>query len=147
MGKKITTVSIDEDILRMAKKELPNLSIFVEDCLKSYLGYNNTNIKSIDENLRLIQKALLDIHIMSCKDSKMDIEEKYGLVEQNKAWNKLFGLWRNNQEISLDEYNEASKVLNVQTKVLKELFINLEFNVTGNDLIKCNDWSYAKKYL
>jgi len=144
MAKKVTTISIDEDILRIAKKELSNLSIFVEDCLKAYLGFNNTNVKSIDENLQTIQQCLLNIQIASTIDKETTIVETYNNEEQQKCWSKLFGKWRNNEFIEQSEYENASKILNTTVNNLKELFENIEFNCRKNDLIKCNDWGYAK---
>lgn len=147
MTKKITTISIDEKILVKAKKEIPNLSIFVEDCLKSYLGFDNTNIKGIDENMLVIKKALLDIHILSSKDDVENVEKVYTVQEQNRVWNNLFGKFRNNEDISVDDFEKSSKILNVSVKDLKELLENIEFNFNGNDLIQCNEWSFAKKQL
>lgn len=147
MTKKITTISIDEKILVKAKKEIPNLSIFVEDCLKSYLGFDNTNIKGIDENMLVIKKALLDIHILSSKDDVENVEKVYNVQEQNRVWINLFGKFRNNEDISVDDFEKSSKILNVSVKDLKELLENIEFNFNGTDLIQCNDWCFAKKQL
>lgn len=147
MGKKVTTISIDENILRLAKKELPNVSVFVEDCLKAYFGLNKTNVRGIDENLQIIQKALLDIHILSSREGQMEIEKTYGLVEQNKAWSRLFGKYRNSETINIDEYEEVSKILGVTIRDLKELLENIEFNCSKTELVKCNDWEFAKKYI
>ena len=129
MVKKVTTVSIDENILRMAKKELPNISVFVEDCLKAYLGYNNTQIKTIDENLSIIQNALLNIQIASMKDKDTTIVEQYNYGEQNKAWNVLFGKWRNQENINIDDWETTSKILNVTVRELKDL---MEVRYTKN---------------
>lgn len=144
MVKKVTTVSIDENILRMAKKELPNISVFVEDCLKAYLGYNNTQIKTIDENLSIIQNALLNIQIASMKDKDTTIVEQYNYGEQNKAWNVLFGKWRNQENINIDDWETTSKILNVTVRELKDLMEVLEFE--NVDLIKCNDWNYVREH-
>lgn len=143
MVKKVTTVSIDETILHMAKKEIPNISIFVEDCLRAYLGVNNTNVKSIDENLAIIQQCLLNIQIASMKDKDTTIVEQYNYSEQNKAWNTLFGKWRNQENINIDDWENTGKVLNVTVRELKDLIEVLEFE--NVDLIKCNDWSFVKQ--
>ena len=147
MAKKVTTISIDENILRQAKKEIPNMSIFVEDCFKAYLGYDNTVVKSIDEHMQTIQKSLLDIHILTAKGDEINITETYNLKEQNRAWNLIFGKFRKNENITIDEFENASKILNIPIRDLKELLENIEFNVSSNDLIRCNDWEFAKKQL
>ena len=39
MSKKSLKISIDEEILEKAKKHMPNLSAFFEECLIHYFGY------------------------------------------------------------------------------------------------------------
>ena len=39
MTKKDLKITIEEEILQKAKNHIPNLSGFVEECLKHYLGY------------------------------------------------------------------------------------------------------------
>ena len=144
MSKKVTTISIDEDILRMAKKELPNLSVFVEDCLKAYLGWNNTQVKSIDENLQIIQNALVGIQIASSKDHDVTVNEEYTTEQQKNIWSRLFGGWRTGNLVT-PELENASKILNVTVRELKELFEILEYDISKEDLVKYNDWEFVKK--
>ena len=41
MTKKDVTLSIEENLLKNAKKQIPNLSAFFEECLKNYMGMVN----------------------------------------------------------------------------------------------------------
>ena len=147
MTKKITTISIDEDVLRLAKKEIPNLSIWVEDLLRTYLGFNNTNIKSIDENLQTIKDCLLAIELQSRMDTEAEAVESFSTEQQQKQWSNLFGLYRKGVNIDLDIWEQTSKMLNVSVRELQELIEVIDFEVDKSDIVKCNDWSYVKKYL
>ncbi len=142
MVKKITTISIDEDILRLAKKELPNFSIFVEDCLKSYFGYNDHRIRTIDENLTVIKNAMLNIQLASVREAEIEINEAYTKAEQNKAWISVWGAYRNNQSINPNVWEESSKILGLSVRELQELVEKVEFEVNTVDLVKCNQWSF-----
>lgn len=141
MVKKVTTISIDEDILRQAKKEVPNISIFVEDCLKAYLGFNNSNVKSIDENLQTIRDCLLSIELASKQDIETEADEKYTTEQEQKVWSKLFGLWRSKTNVDIDDWENASKILKVTVRELQEIMEIIEYN---GEILKGNDWSYAK---
>lgn len=147
MTKKITTISIDEDVLRVAKKEIPNISIWVENLLKTYLGFNNTNIRSIDENLQTIKDCLLAIELQSKMDKETEKNENLTSEQQQKAWSNLFGLFRKGAVIDIDVWEYSSRLLNVTVRELKELVEVIDFEVDKSDLVKCNDWVYAKKYL
>ena len=41
--KKKLTLSIDEKVLESATEQIPNISKFVEDCLREFLGLNPGN--------------------------------------------------------------------------------------------------------
>ena len=147
MTKKVTTISIDEDILIMAKKELPNLSIFVEDCLKAFLGFNKSELRTIDENLDVIKNAMLNIQIISAKDNEININNNFNTAEQNKAWSKIWRNYRNNINLNNDEWEEAGLILNTSVSDLKELVEVLEFTCNRDEILKCDEWAFAKKYL
>ena len=38
MTKERVNISIDKDLMEKARKQIPNLSAFIEECLKYYLG-------------------------------------------------------------------------------------------------------------
>ena len=45
--KRKLTLSIEEEVLQSATERIPNISKFVEDCLKEFLGYNAGNYESL----------------------------------------------------------------------------------------------------
>ena len=143
MVKKITTISIDEDVLKKAKKELPNFSIFVEECLKSYLGMGNLDLMTIDENRNIIKNAMLKIQILTAKNDGEIAVEHYDNKQQEEAWLKIFNLFRKHQENRSDVVN-AGRVLNMDSTQLYELFGIIESECDKRELVKCSDWGYVK---
>lgn len=141
--KKITTISIDEDVLKKAKKELPNFSIFVEECLKSFLGIGNLDLMTIDENRNIIKNAMLKIQILTAKNDGEIAVEHYDSKQQEEAWLKIFNLFRKHQENRSDVVN-AGKILNMDSTELYELFEVIESECDKRELVKCSDWGYVK---
>ena len=140
--KKVTTISIDENILKIAKKEIPNISIFIEDCLKAYLGYNNAEIRTIDENMETIKNCLLNIHYAT-SNNEIDVKQQYNEVEINKSWLKLWNSKRNHLKLDDDDIKNELKVLGITYKELQEIFDKLDF-VSNENLIRCNDWKFVQ---
>ena len=92
MTKKSLKISIEEEILEKAKKHIPNLSGFVEECLKHYLGYANGtypvgNINEITDNIGKLQVELFLIkQNIDDEESKLEVEN----FEKDKAWRFLW---------------------------------------------------------
>lgn len=146
MTKKITTISIEENILKKAKKEIPNLSIWVEDSLKAYFGFEDMDLGVIDENRQYIRDCMLKIHLASKKTHQDDEEVQFNETELNNAWSKLWRLYRNGQATNNDIL-EAEKTLKIGFDELKGLLDNLVLSVNREDLVKCDEWSFAVNYL
>ena len=144
MAKKVTTISIDEDVLKKAKRELPNFSLFIEDCLKAFLGIGNLELMTIDENREIIKNAMLKIQVLSVKNDTEVFEEHFNIKQQNDAWIKLFGAYRKHQDVQND-YVEVGRILNVDSTQLHESLELIDYECSKEDLVKCNDWNYVKK--
>lgn len=147
MTRKTTTISIDEDILALAKREIPNVSIFVEDCLKAYLGFDNSNIRTVDENLQTIKQCLLSIHYATLKNDVEQVNKTYDTKQMNEAWIKVWGNYRNNHNIVSKDLNQASMVLGVSSLELKNLLATLDLELTRSELVKASNWEFAKTYI
>lgn len=147
MTKKITTISIEENILKKAKKEIPNLSIWVEDGLKAYFGVNDTDLMVIDENRQNIRDSMLKIHLASKKNNNVNEEVQFNETELNNAWSKLWRKYRNGQEITSTDLINANNILQVGVNELKNLMETLEITVDRADMVKCDKWNYVIQYL
>ena len=67
MTKERVNISIDSEILIKAKKHIPNLSGFVEECLKHYFGYADGifhigNVNEITDKIGKLQEELFLIN-------------------------------------------------------------------------------------
>lgn len=142
MMKKITTINIDAEVLEKAKKELPNLSGFVEDCLKAYFGWNDTRIRTIDENLTVIQNALLNIQIASREDAKIQVSEDFSVAQQNRAW---ISVWASDN-VDNNVWEQSANILNCTVKELQELVRLVDYEIDATERFKCNRWGYVKKH-
>ena len=96
MTKKSLKISIEEEILEKAKKHIPNLSGFVEECLKHYLGYANGtypvgNINEITDKIGILQVELFLINQnFDAEESRLEAEN----FEKDKAWRFLWNDYR-----------------------------------------------------
>ena len=67
MKEKIT-ISIDEEILKLAKEHIPNISKFVEGCFIAYFQFTTENDEQRGEELRKawedFHRAKLNIHLL-----------------------------------------------------------------------------------
>lgn len=96
MTKKSLKISIEEDILEKAKKNIPNLSGFVEECLKHYLGYAEGTIPVGDINEITDKIGKLQVELILINQN-YDAEESMRRAEdekKNKAWRFLWNDFR-----------------------------------------------------
>jgi len=143
--KKITTISIDSKVLSRAKMEIPNLSDFIENCLKVYLdvtGKEDT-VKSIQDELDKIKEARLKIHLLSESQNNEEDLKLFDEDKLNKAWLSIWRSYRSKNVYHQDDLVEASVVLNVPEDDLVSMMQDLIYNVDGSDLVKCDDWNIA----
>ena len=147
MKKKIT-VSIDEDILKKAKKQMPNISEFFNECLKQYLGladgiYPTANASDIIEN---ISKSQAELFILN---QSFEVHEKMKLIEDEKINRPFRALWNDykrrlnfNTELMQDVLN----VVNVDESMLEDV---LDFAYFNQDELSLNfSWEEVyEKYL
>ena len=88
MSKKRQDFTIDEEVLENAKKHIPNLSNFVEECLKHYLGYVNgtmpivSDLDILDQIGKLQVKLFILNENFDAEESRKQAEE----FEKDKAW-------------------------------------------------------------
>ena len=67
MTKKQLILTIEEDIVEKAKKHIPNISAFVEECMKQYMGIGNnlTPTSKMHELVDTISKCHLELYLMN----------------------------------------------------------------------------------
>ena len=85
MSKKRLELSIEKDILEKAKKHIPNLSGFVEECLKHYFGYADGifpigNVNEITDKIGKLQVELFLIN----QNYENFVQVKFHLIKKMK---------------------------------------------------------------
>lgn len=96
MSKKQLILTIDEDVVDKAKKHIPNISRFVEECLKHHLGLADGTypVASDLDILDKISKLQVKLFILN---ENFDIEEsrrEAEIFEKDKAWRFLWNDYR-----------------------------------------------------
>ena len=83
--KKQLILTIDEEVVEKAKKQIPNISAFVEDCIKNYLGIGNglINTSNIHELNETISKCQLELYLMNERGNIKEAKEKAAKQEIN----------------------------------------------------------------
>lgn len=127
MTKKTIGLSIDENILQKAKKEIPNLSEFLEECLKHYFGYANGtfpvgNINDITNKIGKLQVELFLINQNYDTETAIKEAEEF---EKDKAWRFLWNDYR--IKLIADEMlmENAVKELGIDEDTLEDLLDEL----------------------
>lgn len=139
MSKIRTTLTIDEEIYKKAKNEIPNLSGFIEECLKHYFGYANGTfpIGNINEITNKIGKLQVDLFLIN---ENYDVEEsrkKAENFEKDKAWRFLWNDYR--VRLIPDErlLAEAVEKLSVDEETLEDV---LDEVYEAKESIDTNEW-------
>lgn len=123
MTKERTNISIDNEVLEIAKKQIPNLSNFVEECLKNYLGIGEHLIPVYkqQELNKTIAKCQLELFLMNEKSKIENREEKLREHEINQAWRPLWAEYRETRKYTPAKFDNAVKVLDVSADELEDI--------------------------
>ena len=139
--KKQLILTIDEEIVGKAKKQIPNISAFVEDCLKNYLGIGNglINTSNIHELNETISKCQLELYLMNEKGNIKEAKEKAAKQEINLAWRKLYATYRDTRTIDETLLNNASEILKVDKVELSDI-VEVCYAFSRNSDIDVTEW-------
>lgn len=127
MSKVRTTLTIEEEIFDKAKKSIPNLSEFLEECLKHYFGYADGtfpigNINDITDKIGKLQVELFLIN------ENYDVEEsrqEAKKFEEDKAWRFLWNDYRIRLIPDEQLLAEAAEKLQMHSETLEDLLDEL----------------------
>jgi len=123
MTKEKATISLDSEVLEKARKQIPNLSGFIEECLKQYLGigYNLIPTSKMHELVEGISKNQLDLYLMNERGNIEEAKEKAAKQEINIAWRKLYTTYRDTKTIDETLLKNAVEILNVPELELTDI--------------------------
>lgn len=91
MTKQRINISIDSELLKKAKRDIPNLSGFVEECLKHYLGYaeGTVSVGNINEITAKISKLNVELFLINQNYNAEESMKRAEDEKKNKAWRFL----------------------------------------------------------
>ena len=140
--KKQLILTIDEEIVDKAKKQLPNISAFVEQCLKNYLGIGNglVNTSNIHDLNETISKCQLELYLMNEKSNIQEAQEKAEKQEINIAWRQLYTEYRDTRTINQDKLKHAVEVLGVDAEELSDI-VEVCFVFSRDSGVDVTEWS------
>jgi hypothetical protein len=142
MTKEKATISLDSEVLEKARKQIPNLSGFVEECLKQYLGigFNLIPTSKMNELVETISKSQLELYLMNERGNIEEAKEKAAKQEINLAWRKLYTTYRDTRTINQDKLQYASEILNVPEDELVDI-VEVCYVFSRNDEIDVTEWN------
>ena len=144
MTKKRVELSIEENLLQQAKKSIPNLSRFVEECLKNYLGETSGTypVADIQDLIDAIGKCQLRIQLLNERNKIEENIEKAKKDEILLAWRRIYAEYRDTRMLHEDHLTKASSTLNVTPEKLKEIII---MAFAFRDELDVTDWETVYK--
>ena len=144
MTKKTTTIHIDEKVLSLAKKNITNFSLFIEDCLRAYLS-SDENISNIQHELDNIRDSYLKIHLLSDKQTKKEEKKVLNNDKNNKLWLKIWSDYRNYGTYDLNKLDELSNKTNLDNDFIINMLDDLKMYFDNSEYFKLNSWESAYK--
>ena len=120
MTKKNITITIEMEILKEAKEQIPNISAFVESCLRNYLN-GTFPVSDANRIIQEIGKLQVDLYLLNqINDLEQKIKDKQNL-EKDKAWRFLWNDY--NTKLILDEtlMTNAVELLGKDKEELEEI--------------------------
>ena len=141
MTKEKATISLDSEVLEKARKQIPNLSGFIENCLRNYLGIGNglVNTSNIHELNETISKCQLELYLMNERGNIKEAKEKAAKQEINLAWRKLYATYRDTRTIDETLLNNASEILKVDKVELSDI-VEVCYAFSRNSDIDVTEW-------
>ena len=124
------TISIDDEVLKKAKKQMPNISEFLNECLKQYLGLADGIFPTADVNdiVKDIAKSQAKLFIIN---QNYDYEKAQKEIEDEKLNKALRGVWFEYSKTLLpegDTFENALSVLNVDAETLEDMLDFADMN-------------------
>lgn len=139
--KKQLILTIDENIIEKAKKTIPNISGFVEECLKQYLGIGNNLIPTskMNELVEGISKNQLELYLMNERGNIEEAKQKAEKQEINLAWRRLYTTYRDTRTIDETLLTNASEILEVDKVELTDI-VEVCYAFSRNDEVDVTEW-------
>lgn len=142
MTKEKATISIDSEVLDKARKQIPNISGFIEICLKQYLGMENNLLPTskMNELVENISKSQLELHLITERGNLEEAKKQAERDEIDLAWRRLYAEYRDQRTINDDKLKHASTVLGVPDEELQDI-VEVCYAYRHNGDVDVTSWS------
>ena len=144
MSKKDLKITIEEDILEKAKKHIPNLSAFFEECLKHYFGYADGifPIGNVNEITDKIGKLQVELFLINQNYDAEESRKKTENIEKDKAWRFL---WNDYRPRLIPDETLLAKAVELLGKDEEELEDILDWVYITDVKVDTNSWQEVLK--
>ena len=144
MSKKSLKISIEEEVLEKAKKHIPNLSGFVEECLKHYFGYADGifPIGNINEITDKIGRLQVELFLINQNYDAEEIRKNAENEERDKAWRFLWNDFKPSLIPDETLLEKAIEVLGINGEELEDI---LDWVYITDINVNTNSWQEVLK--
>ena len=144
MSKKSLKISIEEEVLEKAKKHIPNLSGFVEECLKHYFGYADGifPIGNINEITDKIGRLQVELFLINQNYDAEEIRKNAENEERDKAWRFLWNDFKSSLIPDETLLEKAIEVLGINGEELEDI---LDWVYITDINVNTNSWQEVLK--
>ena len=141
--KKQLVITIDEIIVKKAKENIPNISKFIEECLKHYLGLNTGEypVHNAEELLNKISECQLELHLLNEENKLNENRERAEQELIGSTWRILYATYRDTKNVPKKQLEEAEKILGVSSSELNNI---LEFCFIFRNDLDVTDWEKVR---
>lgn len=143
MTKEAIKLSIDADILEQAKKQIPNMSNFFQNCLEAYLGINTNTlfyVPDAQEAIDTIRNAQTALFLLTERNKIEENIKKAEADEINLAWRRLYTTYRDQRVINQDYLKHACEILSVDSEELIDI-VEVCYAYRHNGDVDVTSWS------
>jgi len=139
MTKIRTTLTIEEEVYEKAKKSIPNLSEFLEECLRHYFGYADGTfpIGDINDITDKIGKLQVDLFLINENYDMEESRERAATFEKDKTWRFLWNDYRIRLIPDEQLLKDAVEILGVDSETLEDLLDEL---FEAKDNVDTEEW-------
>jgi len=147
MTKQTINISLDEEVLEQAKKQIPNISQFVEKCLRQYLGLDKDcmyPVTTAQELIETIKDAQIQLFLMNESSKFEENIEKANKHKTRMAWLKVWREYRDTSHYTQEIFEEACNILGVSAEELQDI-LDVVYVEQGDTDVKLSDWEAVYK--
>ena len=144
MTKERVNISIDSELLIKAKKHIPNLSGFVEECLNHYFGYADGifPIGNVNEITDKIGKLQVELFLINQNYDAEESRKKTENIKKDKAWRFL---WNDYRPRLIPDETLLAKAVELLGKDEEELEDILDWVYITDVKVDTNSWQEVLK--